>query len=738
MYQNLSRRLPVVHRSGRISAQVAFQALPLLTMLLMLVLLVDKPAHAGHWKKTVTGQGADIYTVDWWFYTTTYTVDWASQNALGHWYHGYGSPTSLPIVLNSSSSGTVTIALDWVTDSENDPPPSVIYLSEKAWATISEAVPTDSGCTSLPGSANDGFGDPYIPPTNFSPIAYMPYAEYLYSGSSSGTRYEAFNSSSGHVVTSCTQSADVQLPVLRSACGAQVGFDVTVIPPPPLNISSTDPANPKPIVWKPSTMTSVPISATIIDPTLAQLTVTCSIYDSTQTLLKTLTKIIIPNNDPTTVSFSWDGSVDGSPTPSPAGVYLFRFNASSSSESDTDKSTSLSISAPSTNAQLVSNDGNTAQFAVSYTLFSTYAHSAATGKIDVYDASPSVVATQTLGDADLTPGLHTVNISIPSSAVDIDGHNTFLVSAQDNEADADTAGHRKRWALQHNQKGPSLPPIVYIKSDIWHVAWCRKNKPVGLSTESIEPSNRVTHAVKHIVQGGATLPNTVVAASNGSLYNYNGLSPLGGIGVGTIGHWNYTATFTDRQLFSFGMPASGGGFAYARMKPVRIRVRRKELIKFEVADGIQQGYPYGFGCVGLLVDKGVPRGYNDFDGQWNTLQLSPTSPEPRTALGWTKEGDFFIVTCNGINNTPAGAMGKTWDDVKNFFVTGLPQIIQQKYHTTVATYGAVMLDGGGSTMFGYRNMDQNGNNIQTDQGAPTGLDTQVITDYVLAVGDTSK
>lgn len=691
-------------------------------MLLMLVLSVAKPAYAGYWQWTGTIQGSNTSDLNGKTNTTAWTYN-PTLFETGYFVTGVDGYQGFDY---ASSSGKTTVTYDWVASSIADPPPPILYLYEHSFAGVRGSYFSTS-------SGSNGCGDPFLHLRGTFSYGCYSYSE--------GFHYLALNASSGHVVVACNQSASISSVYGEDSVGTAVAFSVSIMRPPPFYISSTTPDNPTPIIWKPATMTSVPLSATILHPPSPdQLTVKCRIYDSTQNLVKELTQNIAPTDDATTISFTWDGTEGASSSPAPAGVYLFQFFVSTdySSESDTDKSTSLSISAPSTNAQLLSNDGNTAQFAVSYTLFSTYAHSAATGKIDVYDASPSVVATQTLGDADLTPGLHTVNISIPSSAVDIDGHNTFLVSAQDNEADADTAGHRKRWALQHNQKGPSLPPIVYIKSDIWHVAWCRKNKPVGLSTESIEPSNRVTHAVKHIVQGGATLPNTVVAASNGSLYNYNGLSPLGGIGVGTIGHWNYTATFTDRQLFSFGMPASGGGFAYARMKPVRIRVRRKELIKFEVADGIQQGYPYGFGCVGLLVDKGVPRGYNDFDGQWNTLQLSPTSPEPRTALGWTKEGDFFIVTCNGINNTPAGAMGKTWDDVKNFFVTGLPQIIQQKYHTTVATYGAVMLDGGGSTMFGYRNMDQNGNNIQTDQGAPTGLDTQVITDYVLAVGDTSK
>lgn len=609
----------------------------------------------------------------------------------------------------------------------------VVFLSEYTTLTVCLTSGVQSNLSST-SSASNGCGDPFLRGTSRA-------WAYNCHSCSEGFHSLALNASSGHVVVACNQSVSING---KDGVGTVVAFDLNPMPPPPFYISSTTPDNPTPIIWKPATMTSVPLSATIVHPpSPAQLIVTCCIYDSTQTPVKVLTQYVTPTEDTTKVSFTWDGTTDVASNPAPAGVYLFQFFVLTkySSENDTDKSTSLFISTPGPNAQLLSDDGTNAQFAVSYTLSSTDnpARPAAAGKIDVYDANQSVVASQMLGNTDLTPGLHTVNISVPSSSVDVLGYNTFLVSAQDNDADKDTAGQRQRWALQHNQKGPSLPPIVYIKSDIWHVAWCRKNKPVGLSTESIEPSNRVTHAVKHIVQDGAALPNTVIAASNGGLYSYLGkLPPLGGIGVGTIGHWKDTATFTDRQLFSFGMPGAGGGFAYARMKPVTIHARNKVFIKYEVADGIQQGYPYGFGCVGLLVDKGAPVSYTDFRGQWDTKQLSPTSPEPRTALGWTKEGDFFIVTCNGINNTPAGTMGKTWDDVKNFLVTGLPQIIQQKYHTTVATYGAVMLDGGGSTMFSYRDMDQNGKNIETDQGAPTGLDTQVITDYVLAVGDTSK
>lgn len=715
MYQNLNQ-------SSCTFAQVAHR-LCLLTILLMLVFSVAKPAYAGYWQWTGTIQGSDTSDLNGKTNTTSWTYN-PTLYGVGYFVNGVDDMQGFNY---ASSSGKTTVTYDWVANSIADPPPPMLYLREHSFVGI-------KGSYFATSDGSNGCGDPFLHLRGTFSYGCYSYSE--------GFHYLALNASSGHVVVACNQSVFVNSVYKEDSVGTVVAFDVSIMPPPPFYISSTTPDNPNPIIWKPATMTSVPLSATIIHPP-SQLTVNCSIYDSTQTLVKFLTRTVTATDDSITVPFTWDGT-NGYSSPVPAGVYLFKFSAQdpTSLKTDTDKSTSLLITAPNANAQPISDDGTNAQFAVGYTLFRPdySTRSAAAGKIDVYDVNQSLVATQVLKDADLTPGPHTVNISIPSSAVDIDGHNTFLVSAQDNDADLDTVGHRNRWALQHNQKGPSLP-IVYIKSDIWHVAWCRKNKPVGLSTQSIKPINRATHIVKHIVQDGAALPNTVIAASNGSLYSYfpkNVLPPLGGIGVGTIGHWKDTAIFANRQLFSFGMPASGGGFAYARMKRVPIKLGVRRLIKFYVADGIQQGYPYGFGCVGLLVDKGAPVGYNDYDGQWNTLQLSPTSPEPRTALGWTKEGDFFIVTCNGIHNTPAGAQGKTWDDVKNFLVTGLPQIVQQKYHTTVSTYGAVMLDGGGSTMFDYRNMDQNGKNIQTDQGAPQGLDTQIITDYVLAVGDTSK
>ena len=520
---------------------------------------------------------------------------------------------------------------------------------------------------------------------------------------------------------------------------------------PRTNIASANPSNPTPIVLTTNTTLPIPLSGTLTGPNNSVTTVTATLYDSAQLPVVTLPAqpVRLDANGNGAASFNWDGKeADG--TVAPPGVYLFQLNATISlldstniwpSTVDTDKSPYLSVSTPSPDAQLVSDDRTTAQFTISYILSSTDtpARSASAGEIDVYDPNQAKVITQVLGTGDLTPGTHTVIVTMPSPK--IEGDYVFLTSAQDNDADNDFA-HRKRWALQHNQRWTKvkLPPIVYIKSDIWHVAWCRGGEPVGLSTNEIAQTARQPHFITRNFQQGATLPNTVTAASNGSLYSQRSaeLPPIGGIGTGTVGHWDHTYNYAGRQLFSFGMTEQGGGFGSAPMKIVYLIKDRQRIKQYTVATSIQQSYPYGFGAVGLLINNGVPVSYSDFGGQWDTKQLSPTALEPRTALGWTKTGDFFIVTCNGINNIPAGFSGKTWDDVKNFFVTGLPQIIQQKYHQTVSISGAVMLDGGGSTMFAYRNVNQSGGNIQTDQGAPTGYDPQIITDYVLAVGDTSK
>jgi len=568
-----------------------------------------------------------------------------------------------------------------------------------------------------------------------------------------------FKSNPGLTFTiTCSPSSQIAVAHALSAypppeCSPGEGVQFKASVPPPATgittITSTNPSNPTPLVLTTSTTLPVPLSATLSGPKNGYAIVKATLYDSTQNPVATLPMQVVglDSNGKGIASFGWDGTVAGGTMASP-GVYLFQFNLIDNNGNvlDADKSSFLTpITSPSANALLVSNDGITATYQASYGLASTDNPpiSAAAGKVDVYDPNETLIYTYTMQSGDLTPGQHTVSVPIPSPT--LDGNYTFLVSAQDNDANNDVAG-RQRWALQHNQKGAGLPPIVYIKSDIFHVAWCRGGKNVDLTTNEIDKTARTTHFITKQFQQGATLPNTVTAASNGAFFGYfagspplylGSLPPIGGIGIGTVGHWDKTYTYSERQLFSFGMTEQGGGFGSAPMKVVILQQGRKRVRRYTVATSIQQTYPYGFGCVGLLVNNGSPVGYNDFHGQWNTAQLSPTSPEPRTALGWTTNHDFFIVTCNGVNNTPTVGQGKSWDDVKNFFVTGLPQIIQQKYQKTINISGAVMLDGGGSTMFAYRNVNQKGGNVQTDQGAPQG-DSRLITDYILAVGDTSK
>ncbi len=548
----------------------------------------------------------------------------------------------------------------------------------------------------------------------------------------------------------CNPQAHVSIgttsPNYFSAWNAEAGVEFSASIPPPATgvsiITSTNPSNPTPIVLTTSTSLPVPLSAMLTGPKFGYAVVKATLYDSAQnqvTILP-LQPVGLDESGHGTASFTWDG-MEANGTMAPPGVYLFRFNLVDDSGNvlDADKSSFLSpITSPATNAILASDDGTTATYQVSYGLASTDtpARSAAAGKVDVYDPNAAYVGTYTMQSGDLTQGQHTVSVPIPSPTVD--GKYVFLASAQDNNPDPNY-GHR--WALQHNQKGPGLPPIVYIKSDIWHVAWCRSGKPFGLSTQEIAKTARTGHFITKQFQQGVTLPSTVTAASNGSLFSYlDNLPPIAGIGLGNAGSWYGVHEYAERPLFSFGMTAQGGGFATAPMKLVPMLKDGRRIKRYTVADSIQQVYPYGFGCVGLLVNNGAPVGYDDFEHQWNTKQLSPTAQEPRTALGWTKNHDFFIVTCNGIHNTPEGFQGKTWDDVKNFFVTSLPQIIKSKYNQTVSISGAVMLDGGGSTMFAYRNVNQNGGNIQTDQGAPQGYSSppQIITDYVLAVCDTGK
>jgi hypothetical protein len=233
-----------------------------------------------------------------------------------------------------------------------------------------------------------------------------------------------------------------------------------------LTVAAADPVNPDPILWDPDTMTSVPVRGTLDAAYRADVPVTLRIYTSGQGAVKTLQQTIRVDGS-TDASFVWDGSQDYPLTGvAPKGVYLFKFDAGppghAPADLDCDKSTYLTITTPTGEAELVSDDGTTAVYNVSYTLTSTENRPASSGKIDVFDPALNVHYTKALETSDLLPGQHTVTVTMPSPQ--IAGTYVFLVSARDNHADRDK-GHRQRWALQHNDKAEMPATIAYSHYD---------------------------------------------------------------------------------------------------------------------------------------------------------------------------------------------------------------------------------------------------------------------------------
>lgn len=222
-----------------------------------------------------------------------------------------------------------------------------------------------------------------------------------------------------------------------------------------LLITQTNPVNPKPLLWNPSVSTSLPVSATFTCAYKATGTAILQIYttDNNITPIRTLTTGFTTKDG--SVSLTWDGTADpvnGQPgEPQDKGVYLFQWKLTDTLKVvDTDKSQNLNISAPNPYATIVSDDGTTAVYQVSYTLASldSPVRSASIGKIDVFDPLSANIFSLQLGIGDMTPGTHTITLIMPSTDL---GPSIFLISAADADSDTDRASlGRQRYALQHN------------------------------------------------------------------------------------------------------------------------------------------------------------------------------------------------------------------------------------------------------------------------------------------------
>jgi len=628
----------------------------------------------------------------------TFSVDAASPGSSyyldGNTYGSGRNSSYYNFYLNIiSCTGQITTTFAWNKNTRNDPPPALVTVvqnSAASWSTL-------SGGGELLKSCNNGLGDSEVTGS----------AQGWVGGNSYGIHTSVVvPDTDGKVILQCTPNVTIShaghCVVIYSATAQPYRVHCFV--------SGTTPANPTPLVLTSNATLPIPLSAAItidsLPATSSQpsipVTVTPTIYDSAQNPVVTLPAQVLTfhGNGTMMASFSWDGlKSDGSPAP--PGEYLFQFSAvvRSPLAEYTDKSPYLGISG--SDVQLVSDDGTTAQFAIRYNLSSSDiwpSRSASAGGIDVYDPNQTRVTTQALGTGDMTPGLHTITVTMPS--LQLEGDYVFLISAKDNDADHDVVVGQ-RWALQHNAKYKN-GIITLVTSGNYHIAWCHANRSVHLFT-LVTPGGSAPHAPRNWVAG---VPNkSIRAAVNGSLFNVttstipgggakkaSDIQDVGEVAAGNLGPppkflpiWKAYDPCLVRR-WSFGMQATLNQpnlFMTARMKTVRNKAGQ---IINNVADPTIKAYPYGFSGVGLLVHGGIAVP----DPSSSIWPVSAASVK-RTAIAWSTRGDFFLVT------TSKGS----WSSVGNWFLNSLPGIVDPKSMSNIKIQDVVMLDGGGSTEFGY-------------------------------------
>ncbi len=187
------------------------------------------------------------------------------------------------------------------------------------------------------------------------------------------------------------------------------------------------------------------------------------------------------------------------------------------------------------------------------------------------------------------------------------------------------------------------------------------------------------------------------AAVNGNFFNkriYSGPEKpimIGEVGIGIAGQWK-RERLCDKRRWCFGMDEKGTAYGVTWME----KCRRGKREGYEVSPGIEKKYPYGLSNIGVLINKGQPKGPKE--SRWEPM--APGSPSPRTAVAFsTKPCHFFLVITNSA----------TWDDVVNFFVKELPKLVQNHSlgkNLNIKIQNAFMLDGGGSTQFAYLRKDK--------------------------------
>jgi hypothetical protein len=125
--------------------------------------------------------------------------------------------------------------------------------------------------------------------------------------------------------------------------------------------------------------------------------------------------------------------------------------------------------------------------------------------------------------------------------------------------------------------------------------------------------------------------------------------------------------------------------------------------------------------------KALPNGFSNIGGLITGGTYQPLTPREtsflgkgheRTAIGWTADGDFFLVAMSASNTGVSD-----WNTVQDFFRNTLRTLAVPGYNIGPIT-NAFMLDGGGSTQFAYTNNFQDVlggySNIQSDDGGIQG------------------
>jgi hypothetical protein len=226
-----------------------------------------------------------------------------------------------------------------------------------------------------------------------------------------------------------------------------------------LTVAAADPVNPDPILWNGPGSPPLTIRGTLDAAYRADVPVTLRIYQSSQTLVKTMQQTIRVDGS-TDAPFVWDGSQDYPLTGiAPKGVYLFKFDAGppghAPGDLDCDKSSLLQIT--QTRSELTGDyndatDENTIKDGCVLTDSGNPRASASEANVRVYGMDLAMIAGPiTLGTTTNAPGEPNPVWNEATFPLVIQQEETHLFSVRDDHA-AQDKGHRQRWALQNNQK----------------------------------------------------------------------------------------------------------------------------------------------------------------------------------------------------------------------------------------------------------------------------------------------